>query len=539
MPSEDSSDARLMVMTNWDEWEERLATVGVDGVDNLVDALAGAVLAGVPDALAVPALIRSSQVARSEISQARVASALAWAADPDDAAAVDCLGDAFRTHKSDAFLGSSFLGALGLLALGGYLARTETLGLIARLRLADNRFVLICAAKVIGLLDDRQADEGLRSKLRELGTSLLPPVNAEARYQLALMSLRNALLAEDKDILIARLGEARDDFARAEVSEEMRPDAALLGTLTSVAIDLAALQLDPQGAAGRLHESAKRLRRFQGTASRTPTAGYRSDAAVRLSQCAIQIGRAAEEAASEITQAPKWIDLKHHFVRLAEAYLAVRQTAVGIPGHESIETAMRAIADRVLAPQVGPLLKTWIGDVRLGEIIQAYKEEKGEDEVFHGLMVLEQIASEEVGAARIGPEEEEQLAAVATLLNRSPVDLVRGIAEATCKEGVDWLAAGLGLGSAGKFQRLQKQRFDELWKALLPAFNRNSLEQMLRVRMGVNLEDEVAQGGFRDQVFWLIQWAEKAGRVDELARAALEEKPHSEELRAYVAGLQA
>jgi hypothetical protein len=208
-----------------------------------------------------------------------VASALAWAADPDNAAAVDCLGGEYRKHKSDAFLGSSFLGALGLLALRGYLARTEALGLIARLRLTDNRFVLVCAAKVIGLLDDRQADEGLRSKLRELETSPLPPVYAEARYQIALVSLRSALLAEDKDGLITGLGEARDGFARAEISEELRPDAALLGTLTAVAIDLATLGIDPQGAAGRLREGAKRLRRFQGTDSRRPTAGYRSDAA--------------------------------------------------------------------------------------------------------------------------------------------------------------------------------------------------------------------------------------------------------------------
>jgi Effector-associated domain 1 len=110
--------------------------------------------------------------------------------------------------------------------------------------------------------------------------------------------------------------------------------------------------------------------------------------------------------------------------------------------------------------------------------------------------------------------------------------------ESARKEGVDWLATGLGLGTARKVQRLEKVRFDELWTALLPVFDRNSMEQMLRVKMGVNLEDEVPQGGFRDQVFCLIQWAEGAGRVDELARKALEAKPHSPALRAYVAGLR-
>ena len=537
MPS-DVSEGRLTVMPDWNEWEAKLSAAGADQVDDAVDALASAVLAGAPDVLAVPSLVQAAGLARSDLSQSRVASALAWAADPDDAVAVDCLGGECRKYKANAFLGSSFLGALGLLGLCGYLARTEAIGQIARLRLTDNRYVLVCGAKVIGLLDDRQSDEGLRSKLRELETSPIPPVKAEARYQLALMCLRSALLAEDTDGLLVRLGEARDGFARAEISEEVRPDAALLGTLAAVTLDLATLGLDPQGATGRLRDGAMRLRRFQGTSDRKYTSGYRSDAAVGLSQCAIQIGRAVEEAANEVADAPKWIDLKRHFVRLAEAYLAVRQSSVGIPGHDGIEAAMRAIAYRALAPQMGPLLRRWIGGERIGEIVRAYRDQRGEDDVYLGLLALEQVAAEDGVPPRLGADEEAQFAAVATLLNTSPADLVRDIADSARKGGVSWLAAGLGLGMAAKAQRLEKGRFDELWAALLAVFDRNSMQQMLRVKMGVNLEDEVPQGGFRDQVFFLIQWAEGAGRVDELARMALEARPHSHDLRAYVAGLK-
>jgi hypothetical protein len=472
-------------------------------------------------------------LARSDLSRSRVASALAWAADPDDAAAVDCLGCAFRRHKANAFLGASFLGALGLLALRGYTARTEALGLNARLRLTDNRYVLVCGAKVIGLLDDKQADSGPRAKLRELETSPHPPVKAEARYQIALMALRDALLAEGEAALLGRLAEARDGFARAEISEEVRPDAALLGTLTAVTLDLATLGLDPPGAADRLREGAARLRRFQGADCRKPTSGYRSDAAVRLADCAIRIGRAAEEASREVAEAPRWIDLKQHFVRLAEAYHAVRRSSLGIPGHDAIEAAMRAIADRALAPQVGPLLKRWVGRERLEQVIRAYQEEHGENDILQGLRVLQSVALEgqDGTGPEIGPEAEGQITAVAALLNMSPADFVRDVAESVRKGGVDRLAAGLGIGKAKREQTLPKGRFDELWAALLPVFDRTSMEQMLRLRMGVNLEEEVPPVGFRDQVFWLIQWAEETGRVDELARAALEEKPHSAALR--------
>ncbi len=93
-------------------------------------------------------------------------------------------------------------------------------------------------------------------------------------------------------------------------------------------------------------------------------------------------------------------------------------------------------------------------------------------------------------------------------------------------------------GPARTAQRLEHHRLDALLTSLLSAFDRNSMEQMLRMKMSIRLEEEVPHGGFRDQVFWLIEWAEENGRVDELARMALETRPQSAELRAYVEGLQ-
>jgi hypothetical protein len=70
-------------------------------------------------------------------------------------------------------------------------------------------------------------------------------------------------------------------------------------------------------------------------------------------------------------------------------------------------------------------------------------------------------------------------------------------------------------------------------EALLSAFNRSELEQLVYLRLEVNLNDVVADGPHRQVVFDLIKWANGQGKIEALLRAAREENPGNMLLRQF------
>jgi hypothetical protein len=51
-------------------------------------------------------------------------------------------------------------------------------------------------------------------------------------------------------------------------------------------------------------------------------------------------------------------------------------------------------------------------------------------------------------------------------------------------------------------------QFEEVWKAFYTAYSKRSLEQMLRFRLNIVLDDIVADGPMRDMMFDLLSQAE-------------------------------
>ena len=70
-------------------------------------------------------------------------------------------------------------------------------------------------------------------------------------------------------------------------------------------------------------------------------------------------------------------------------------------------------------------------------------------------------------------------------------------------------------------------------EALLSAFNRSELEQLVYLRLEVSLNDIVADGPHRQVVFDLIKWANSQGKIETLLRAACEENPGNVLLRRF------
>lgn len=73
--------------------------------------------------------------------------------------------------------------------------------------------------------------------------------------------------------------------------------------------------------------------------------------------------------------------------------------------------------------------------------------------------------------------------------------------------------------------------FGEFQKALVDAFGKSDLEQMVRVRLNEKLDTIVEPGSVKNVTFQLLTWAEQHGFEADLARAAYLERPRNERVR--------
>lgn len=85
--------------------------------------------------------------------------------------------------------------------------------------------------------------------------------------------------------------------------------------------------------------------------------------------------------------------------------------------------------------------------------------------------------------------------------------------------------------------RLNGRHFRLLRDAILKAYNRDSLRQVLLFEMNERLEQIIRDAALSSQVFDLIDWAEVQGRTRELAEALRRGNPYNTELRGAVASL--
>jgi hypothetical protein len=73
-------------------------------------------------------------------------------------------------------------------------------------------------------------------------------------------------------------------------------------------------------------------------------------------------------------------------------------------------------------------------------------------------------------------------------------------------------------------------QYEEVWKALYNGYSRKSLEQMLRFRLNLGLDDIVAGGSMKDMVFDLLSTSEREGWTTDLIREAYQYNPRNSDL---------
>jgi hypothetical protein len=73
-------------------------------------------------------------------------------------------------------------------------------------------------------------------------------------------------------------------------------------------------------------------------------------------------------------------------------------------------------------------------------------------------------------------------------------------------------------------------QFEEIWKAFYTGYSKKSLEQMLRFRLNIDLDDIVADGPVRDMVFDLLNQSEREGWTTDLVREGYRFNPRNPDL---------
>jgi nucleoside phosphorylase len=414
-------------MADWQKWTERLETVGDADIDDIVDELAGVLLAPPPDHAATSAAITALSVAKSDLSVRSAAAALAFVAADDNVEAVEQLEQAFAARKQHAFLAPSLLGSISLLGLRNDSARAGAVRYLLRLQPTDHRPLLVAGLKAIGLLCDRENDEKLRAKLFSLAGVEDIAVKAEARQQIALVRLADALQAETHEGLIASLTAAREAFRLAESSEEVRPDALLFRLLIDAVLAFDELERDRDGALQRIGPRVVELRQMGGRSAERIFQMDRSPAASQIAHRCEIVASAIEAAAKEAAHAASWTNFEKSVVRLAECYGDIRYRPSAMPGYEQTGKALTGVADRVLKPRLGPILARKVGRESFAKLVRDYEEAGGIPDVLTGLRELQRAAleAERAGSYSLSEESVGTLAALAEKAGCSPDELIR------------------------------------------------------------------------------------------------------------------
>ncbi len=336
-------------------------------------------------------LSRAFALAASDLTRRDAAFALALCApDADIAAATSSLVAGYHSLEAHVFLGPELLHALSLLAERDAGARRETVGILLRMRESGMRYLLVRAAKVAGRMEASAPTTLLCGKLEEWSEADDPAVSAEALFQLALLSLGDALRSEDLAALAVRLVEIRASFERAERSEELRVDARLYLAL----VDLFLSFLEMDGTLQRDEVIAGRARRMIALVDDRrirPWHGYASRAEEVVEYRLLSVARCFEAISAAASRMEEWTNFDASLAEVAALY-----TLLLLGGDEESAvlggSSMRRVAEVAVSPRLGPLLTRSVSRRRFARVIENLESRGGDDGAVTALRTLRDAA---------------------------------------------------------------------------------------------------------------------------------------------------
>lgn len=426
-----------------EEMLAQLTMAEVDtNLDDYIDLITENVFLGLYNAEISSILMHALKRAHGALSRRSAALALAVSAEPNNQYAVDALILMYQQHLDDPYMRASLLEALSILALRSPLAYMEIASALLRLNTNDSSYVLIKAAKIIGRLENYRSTPELRSKLKEWSSTEDLSVQSEVQYQLGLITLADALLSPTSTQLYEQFVDARTKFAYAEATTEHRPDAAMFVLLLDILLTL-------DGFVNARTQKTEQIAQYTAELEKALLGlwrDYRTPAAELLAVRVLSIADALKRTVLSANRADDWTNFDAALIELATIYSIISTQTQWIEGHERCNQAIGAIADRVLAPQLGPVLLQAIGRRRLAIVIDNYVATHGDDATAAGLRALEQattLNNINEQTEPLGP----QLAQLAAQYDETTRRFLQNFTTAVTQNSVDRFLQEMGLGS--------------------------------------------------------------------------------------------
>ena len=329
-------------------------------------------------------LLAALGVAKSESTQRDVATALAQRGRVGDASVADSLAAAYRLARGNASRGPALLAALALRAERDPVARSDLFGAVLRVTGADPRYLVIRAAKIIGHFEGLGISTGARSKLSEWADANDLAVQGEARQQLALIALADALAESALESVQTALKDARLAFARAELNEELRHDARLFGAL----LDLLLVHLETPGDgpeyATPVRERAMVLMRLLDDPSERPWVGYASPIEGLVEHRLYHVAIGFLRLADDVSAMAEWTNFDAALSELAATWQLMWGRAGRSDDSPLPATVVRDAEHTVALPRLGSLLERAVGRQRIQRVVERHEHVHGAEHTISG-----------------------------------------------------------------------------------------------------------------------------------------------------------
>lgn len=388
----------------WSDWLAELRALADDAeVDAWLDARLETVAAISPaDSAAVTAMappaagddstefwLAALGRARAESTRRDVAWRLARDGRVGDLRVADALSAAFAEARDHPSLGPALLAALAERGVRDGGALPDVLRALVRLPEDAPRYLAVAAAKVIGRFEGRGVATQARARLDDWAQADDLAVQGEARQQLALLALADALGAPNAPRLLVALRDCRAAFARAAASEELRHDARLAGGV----VDLLVTHLKAPGAsaayAAAVGPKAAELKRLLDDPRERPWAGYALGAERVLEHRAYRVATGFARLADDASGAEEWTNFDAALKELAAAWQLMWGRAAEEPRgvFGAVERAPRdgaegdivseRVGEGVVLPRVGTFLARAVGRQRLLRVVEHAEAARG------------------------------------------------------------------------------------------------------------------------------------------------------------------
>jgi hypothetical protein len=363
-----------------------------DETDNQIEQLILCVFEAESD-IAVSALIKALELAKSPFVKSRVSTALVLASPNNNSIAdiniAEAIVSAIKNSQEDDFLYAEMFKTLGILATQNIFAFAEVTKILQKLDIEnESEFLIISAIKVIGWLEIARRDNtiDLRSKLQSFSRSENSFILSEVYYQQAILAVSDALLVDNQNTLKMALQEASVIFQRSAALEEQREDAQAFVLLLDLILEYLSLTLENrESVIPSISEKSQGLIRFICDPCHHSWHDYRNQHEQTFMLRVWRIAELLQRTAISVSRSDEWTNFNEALVELVATYTLLLNTDNQL---YRVDDAFNEIGSKIIQPKLGSFLRTTVGLVRFEKVIEYYVASTDEDNIAEGLRAL-------------------------------------------------------------------------------------------------------------------------------------------------------